>query len=198
MFFNKIKTEINKFIKKINYINIIAFFLVIIWIFSFLIQSKTIKQSELTAQINISKNIETSIPKNSLDLLPIKTIRDASTEFNFLFSKFDLSIIKWKKVKTVFREWIKKYLIVYEIEWWLERYLDIKSAIKNSIIESKAKNTLVEVNNLWSFSFYYNDENREETIYLVSLIWWKVWCFEYPRNKHKEMKLFTSSVVENY
>lgn len=196
---SKLKLELDILVKKINFIHVIAIFLIIIWIVSYNLQSKEIKiTDENNANLTINKST-TSTPKESLDLLPIYIERDDTAEFTYLFSKFDLSIMKWEKIKTVFRDWIKKYLIIYEIEWWLERYLNIRDAISNFIVESwDEKSWIFEANNLWVFSFYYNDFERKNTVYLVALIWWKVWAFEYPRDKHEEIKIFTKSIAESY
>jgi len=198
---SKAQLELKIFFKRINYIHIIAFCLILIWTVNYLIQWNNIWKwwSAEKAEIIWIQTLTSWIPQISLNLLSENIEQDETVKFTYLFSKFDLSIIKWKKVKTVLRDWIKKHLISYEIEWWLETYLNIKEALSNSIIDKEEKGSWVfEVDNLWVFSFYYNDPDRRQTVYQVALIWWKVWWFEYPREKHDEIKNFTKSVADSY
>ena len=82
---------------------------------------------------------------------------------------------------------------MYEIEWWLELYLRTKEIIENEMQINK-ENNIYEANNLWIYSFYYNDASQGNTVFLVALIKGKVWAFEYPKPKHEEIKIFTKEI----
>lgn len=180
--------------EKINFIHAIVFFLLIIWIFNIILNKNSF-------QANI-ENIEekeifiSNIPNDSIKILESSIEKDETTWFQYLFSMFDLSEINQKKSKTIFRDWIKRYLSVYEIDWWLDTYLKIKSTLEYYIENINQTWSIFEANNLWVYSFYYNDE-KKWTVYLVSLIWWQVFWFEYNKDIHEEMQIFTKSIAEN-
>jgi len=197
MSFKQLKRQFLSFFKKVNFVHFIAFILVLIWTLNFFSNSNySIQKSNVS---EVKNEIKNSISKEALNLFPKEVTQESVGSFQYLFSKFDLSVLREKKIKTVFRDWIKKYLIVYEIDWGLEMYLKIKDAISNSIIESwDEKSWVFEANNLWIYSFYYNDFEKRGTAYLTALIWWKVWAFEFPKERYEKwVKLFTESIVKS-
>ena len=180
--------------EKINFIHIIVFFLLIIWIFN-IVLNKNNFQAEIE-EVEKQEVFISNIPEESLQILWSSIEKDKTTWFQFLFSMFDLSEIKQKKSKTIFRDWIKRYLSVYEIDWWLDTYLKVKSTLEYYIENVNKSWSIFEANNLWVYSFYYNDE-KKWTVYLVALIWWQVFWFEYNKDIHEEMKIFTKNIAEN-
>jgi len=191
-FFNKEKFLILK--EKINFIHIIVFFLVLIWTLN-IVLNKNYFQANIQ-KVQVEKQFHSNIPEASLKILKTWITKDKTTWFQYLFSIFDLSEIWEKKSKTIFRDWIKRYLSVYEIDWWLDIYLKVKSLVENYIQNTNKNWSIFEANNLWVYSFYYNDE-KKWTVYLVALIWWEVFWFEYNKDIHEEMKIFTKNIAEN-
>lgn len=180
--------------EKINFIHVIVFFLLLIWSMNIILN-----QNKFQANIVEIENEEifvSNIPQSSLDILWDNIKKDDTTWFQYLFSMFDLSEINQKKSKTIFREWIKRYLSVYEIDWWLSTYLKIKNTIEYYIENVNKSWSIFEANNLWVYSFYYNDE-KKWTVYMVALIWWQVFWFEYNKDIHEEMKIFTKNIAKN-
>lgn len=180
--------------EKINFIYIIVFFLLLIWTLNILL-NKNYFQANIK-QVEVEKVFHSNIPEESLKILKSWITKDSTTWFQYLFSIFDLSEIWEEKSKTIFRDWIKRYLSVYEIAWWLDTYLKVKSLVEQYIENTNKKWSIFEANNLWVYSFYYNDE-KKWTVYLVALIWWEVFWFEYNKDIHKEMKIFTQNIAEN-
>lgn len=180
--------------EKINFIYIIVFFLLLIWTLNILL-NKNYFQANIK-QVEVEKVFHSNIPEESLKILKSWITKDSTTWFQYLFSIFDLSEIWEEKSKTIFRDWIKRYLSVYEIAWWLDTYLKVKSLVEQYIEKTNKKWSIFEANNLWVYSFYYNDE-KKWTVYLVALIWWEVFWFEYNKDIHKEMKIFTQNIAEN-
>lgn len=180
--------------EKINFIYIIVFFLLLIWTLNILLNKNYFQAN--VKQVEVEKVFHSNIPEESLKILKSWITKDSTTWFQYLFSMFDLSEIWEEKSKTIFRDWIKRYLSVYEIAWWLDTYLKVKSLVEQYIENTNKKWSIFEANNLWVYSFYYNDE-KKWTVYLVALIWWEVFWFEYNKDIHKEMKIFTQNIAEN-
>ena len=191
-FFNKENFFLLK--EKINFIHIIIFFLLLTWSFN-LILNKNIFQVDFK-EVEVEKVFVSNIPKISLDILWNDVKKDDTIWFQYLFSMFDLSELNQQKSKTIFRKWIKRYLSVYEISWWLDVYLKIKNTVEYYIENINKTWSIFEANNLWVYSFYYNDE-KKWTVYLVALIWWQVFWFEYNKDIHEEMKIFTKNIAKN-
>lgn len=182
---------IRDFFYKLNFIHFIAIFLVIIWLANLAINT--------TTKTDTAKEIESiNWISESLDLLlPPDVKKDKTNEFQYLFLKFDLNTIEWKKIVTTYKQGIKKYLTLYEIDWWIDSYLKIKNVASKNI-ELDENMSLFEANNLWAYSAYFNDNNKKNTVFLLSLIWSKVIAFEYPRDKHEELEVFKKALVKQY
>lgn len=180
--------------EKMNFIHWIVFILLIIWTTNILV-NKNVFQAEIKP-VQVEKVFKSNIPQQSIVILWDEIKKDKTTWFQYLFSIFDLNEINQPKSKTIFRDWIKRYVSVYEIEGGLDTYLKVKSVIENYIEIKNTKWSIFEANNLWVYSFYYNDE-KKWTVYLVALIWWQVFWFEYNKWIHEEMKIFTKSIAEN-
>ena len=195
---NKLKEKYIFFKEKINFIHIIVIFLLILWILNSILNKNTFNAKIQDVEKN-QWDIEiftSNIPISSLEILWDDIKKDDTTWFQYLFWIFDLSEINQKKSKTIFRKWIKMYTSVYEIDWWLWTYLKIKKIIEYYIENFNKKWSLFEANNLWVYSFYYNNE-RKWTVYLVALIWWEVFAFEYNKKYHEDMKIFTKNIAKN-
>jgi hypothetical protein len=180
--------------EKLNFIHLIAIFLLVIWIFNVFVNKIEVANNagEAVKEVVYVSNI----PDTSLKILKEWIEKDKTTGFQYLFSMFDLSEVTEYKTKTIFREWIKRYLSVYEIAWGLETYLKIKNNLEYYVENVNKAWSIFEANNLWVYSFYYNDE-KKWTVYLVALIGWQVFGFEYNIEIHPEMKIFTKSIADN-
>ena len=195
-FFTELKLKENFLIlrEKINYIHIIVFFLLLIWTMNIIFNKNNFQTN--IKEVENSQTFYSNIPEESLKILWDDVKKDETTWFQYLFSMFDLSEINQKKSKTIFRKWIKRYLSVYEIDWWLETYLKVKSIVEYYVENVNKSWSIFEANNLWVYSFYYNDE-KKWTVYMVALIWWEVFWFEYNKDIHEEMKIFTKNIAKN-
>lgn len=193
-----IPKKIGAFYKKIKFIDLFAIALIIIWVSNYIINQPTISNKLLN--IIQTEEIESRLPEESKEKLLENLIIQKSEKFTLLFSKFDIAsiVLEWW-IKTNILDWNKIYLTVYEIDWGLDTYIKIKNSIQNTIksISENKDDSKFEANNLWTYSFYYNNNRKQDTTFLVSLIKWKVWWFEYPQGNHKEMKIFTKSIVDN-
>ena len=188
----------SQFIKNISVIQIFAISLILIWIVNYSMNSSLIPGSIIKDKEIVS--IAWHLPDDSKSLLPQTVKIWKSAKFNLLFSKFNISslILNWW-IKTDFFDWNKKYLSIYEIDWWLNTYLHIKNTVENTIKnnEKYSKDSKFEANNLWIYSFYYNNNQDQGTVFLVSLIKWTVFALEYPKIHHEEIKVFAKSIVDN-
>jgi len=180
--------------EKINFIHVIVFFLLIIWTFNIVLNNNNFQAN--IWEVEEEEVFSSNIPLKSIQILESSIKKDEVTWFQYLFSMFDLSEINQKKSKTIFRNWIKRYLSVYEIDWWLDTYLKVKSSVEYFVENVNKVWSIFEANNLWVYSFYYNDE-KKWTVYLVALIWWQVFWFEYNKDIHEEMKIFTKDIAKN-
>ncbi|MCD5382795.1 hypothetical protein LR002_01600 [Candidatus Gracilibacteria bacterium] len=180
--------------EKMNFIHWIVFILLIIGTTNILV-NKNVFQAEIKP-VQVEKVFKSNIPQQSIVILGDEIKKDKTTGFQYLFSIFDLNEINQPKSKTIFRDGIKRYVSVYEIEGGLDTYLKVKSVIENYIEIKNTKGSIFEANNLGVYSFYYNDE-KKGTVYLVALIGGQVFGFEYNKGIHEEMKIFTKSIAEN-
>lgn len=187
-------------IKNIWFIYILVIILVALWLVNAYVNAdKLLIQTDLWEWYS---SYEPSIWSENINLLPKWVKKSEPSPFIYLFSEFDIgSYVIWEKIKTIFTQnnWLNKYLVVYEIWWWIDTYLAIKNTIKNQYWLSKNINEpwLNEINNIWIYSFYYNNKERPNTVYLVAYMMWKIWWFEYPRDKHEELKQFIKSLDTN-
>lgn len=182
--------KIGLFFKNLSIVHFFVIFLLMVWVTNYIMNNNDVVQYN-------DVSITSDVPPVSLMMLSDNIIKQDTEEFYYLFSQFDIrSITIAQKLQTIFTDWIKKYLVIYEIDWWLELYLKIKELIWN-FIKSDKNSSIFESNNLWMYSFYYNNSSKQNTVYLVALIRWKVWAFEYPRLNHEKMQELTKSIADD-
>jgi len=191
-FFNKENFSLIK--ERVNFIHIIVFFLLFIWSLNIFLNHNTF-QAEIES-LEVNEVFSSSVPDESISILGSSIKIDSPVWFQYMFSIFDLSEIDQDKSKTIFRDWIKRYLSVYEIKWWLDTYLKVKNTVEYYIENVAKKWSIFESNNLWVYSFYYNDE-KKWIVYRVALIWWQVFWFEYNIEIKDEIDIFTKNIAKN-
>jgi hypothetical protein len=165
-----------------------------IWSLNIFLNHNTF-QAEIES-LEVNEVFSSSVPDESISILGSSIKIDSPVWFQYMFSIFDLSEIDQDKSKTIFRDWIKRYLSVYEIKWWLDTYLKVKNTVEYYIENVAKKWSIFESNNLWVYSFYYNDE-KKWIVYRVALIWWQVFWFEYYIEIKDEIDIYTKNIAKN-
>ncbi len=192
-----IPNKLGAFYKNIKFVDLFALVLVLIWVINYIINQPNFSNDLIdTSEI---EELESSLPNESRAKLLENLTIQKEEKFTLLFSKFDIAsiILEWW-IKINVLDWNKIYLTLYELNWGLDTYIKVKNSVQNTIkLDNDNKNdTKFEANNLWTYSFYYNNDRKKDTVFLVSLIKWKVWWFEYPKENHEAMKTFTKSIVD--
>ena len=140
-------------------------------------------------------NLISKIPQSFIQELPENTNVNESITATTLFSRLDITDMNSREtIQTSLTHGIQKFGVIYEIQGGEALYFQLRSALEFVLTED---DTIVDANNLGDYSLYYNDKQREDTVFFLSLIHNRIWGFEYPRQNHAIFKeLFTTLVAE--
>lgn len=129
-----------------------------------------------------------------LEALPGNVLMMDAMKATTLFSRLDISGLEIQEaLQTSLIQDDQSFGVVYEFSGGEALYFQLKSAL-NLILQED--DSVVDANNLGSYSLYYNDSKRPNTVFLLSIIQGRIWGFEYSREQHDIFKKLTKTLVD--
>ncbi|MBT4936312.1 hypothetical protein HON22_00170 [Candidatus Peregrinibacteria bacterium] len=154
---------------------------------------KTTQETEENT-INSTKEFISQLPTSFLQTLPEDVLVIETSKATTLFSRLDISGLQIKEaLQTPLTRESQSFGTVYEFSGSESLYFQLKSAL-NLILQQD--DSVVDANNLGSYSLYYNDSKRPNTVFLLSIIHGRIWGFEYSREQHEIFKKLTKTLVD--
>ncbi len=149
-------------------------------------------EAPITTQIQ-NDNIFIKQLKNQFSTLSIKETKKS----NIIFSRLDLSIFALDVTnKTIINNENESFIDFYELSGGTPTYFKIKDWL-DFVLQSSETESLYEANSFWDYSFYYNDSNRPNKVFLIALINKHVIGLEYNKKFHENIKNILWIVSQN-